>query len=239
VTAPFGLVVTCEHGGARVPRRYASIFRDHREVLRSHRGWDPGALLVARSLARALGAPNVASEVSRLLVDLNRSETHPRLFSEWTRPLHELDREAVLDVHYRPHRRAVRAAIEKVAATKRAVIHLAIHSFTPELDTTRRTMDVGLLYDPSRALERRLCVQWKAAVERLDPQSSVRRNAPYRGVSDGLTRALRREWPSDRYAGVELELNQESVRRWRQRRDLTQVLLGALVDVLRSPSLLA
>ena len=64
-----GLVITCEHGGNRIPSLYRDLFHDYQVLLDSHRGFDPGALVMARALAAAFAAPLVASTVSRLLVD--------------------------------------------------------------------------------------------------------------------------------------------------------------------------
>src|SRR5690606_9080611 len=88
LTAMFdALVLSCEHGGNRVPPRYKDRFKDAEKLLESHRGYDLGALAVARRMAAALGAPLFYSRVSRLVVDLNRSQHHPRLFSEFLRDL--------------------------------------------------------------------------------------------------------------------------------------------------------
>ena len=59
------ILITCEHGGNQVPARWRARFRGAGAVLSSHRGWDPGALGVARTLAKALGAPLVFAETSR------------------------------------------------------------------------------------------------------------------------------------------------------------------------------
>ena len=50
------LLITCEHGGNRIPARYRPLFRRHRAALESHRGYDPGALAVARDIAAAFDA---------------------------------------------------------------------------------------------------------------------------------------------------------------------------------------
>ena len=83
---PTPLLITCEHGGNRVPPRYRPLFRGHQDLLSTHRGFDPGALAMARQLAKALRAPLFVSTTSRLLIDLNRSQGHPKLYSEATRP---------------------------------------------------------------------------------------------------------------------------------------------------------
>ena len=44
------LLLTCEHGGNRIPPEYRALFRGATAALASHRGWDPGALALARRL---------------------------------------------------------------------------------------------------------------------------------------------------------------------------------------------
>jgi hypothetical protein len=49
---------------------------------------------------------------------------------------------------------------------------------------------------------------WKARFAEQVPDLRVRRNYPYAGKGDGLTRSLRRRFPPTRYVGIEIELNQ-------------------------------
>lgn len=202
------LLLTCEHGGARVPAAYASLFEGRERLLASHRGHDRGALALARLLARRLEAPSVFATTTRLLVDLNRSLGHPRLLSEFTRPLAPSLRTALLAHHWGPHRAAIDAQLARLAAHGRRVVHIAVHSFTPVLRGHRRGFEIGLLYDPARAPERRFARDWQHALTGAEPRWRVRRNQPYRGTSDGLTSALRRHFPRERYLGIELEVNQ-------------------------------
>jgi predicted N-formylglutamate amidohydrolase len=198
--ADWPVIITCEHGGRRVPRDYQHLFAGKDKLLASHRGWDRGALPLARAFARALGAPLYYSQTTRLLIDLNRSLHHRSLCSP------ELDRETkqrVIDEHYLPYRRRVEAAF----ANAKRVIHLGVHTFTPKLRGQVRQADIGLLYDPSRRRERELCRRWRDAM-RLQ---RVYMNSPYRGIADGLTTAMRRRFPQDRYVGIELEVNQRLI----------------------------
>jgi predicted N-formylglutamate amidohydrolase len=134
--------------------------------------------------------------VTRLLVDLNRSPHHPRVFSEWTRGLAAAERARLLARHHAPHRAAVESDVAEQVRRGRRVVHLAVHSFTPELDGVVRTADLALLYDPARQLATVL------------PRLAVRRNQPYRGASDGLTTWLRRRYPAEAYLGIEIEVSQ-------------------------------
>jgi len=199
-------------------------------LLDSHRGYDPGALLMARTLAQAFGAPLVTSGISRLLIDLNRSIGHPQLFSAATRTLPAPAREEIVAHYYRPYRARAERLVARLVSRGRRVIHIASHSFTPELNGKLRRADVGLLYHPDRHAETELCARWKASLAASGPELRVRRNYPYAGKGDGLTSHLRLRFPQDAYVGIELEINQSIVfaagRRW-------SALRRALIDSLR------
>ena len=173
---------------------------------------------MARELASAFGAPLVASTVSRLLVDLNRSLGHPQCLSTATRGASRTLRAEIVERHYLTYRAEVERLVGRLVSRRRRVIHIASHSFTPELDGRVRGADVGLLYDPGRHAEVDLCARWKAALIAMAPQLRVRRNYPYAGKGDGLTRSLRMQYPPGAYVGIELEVNQGIVlaagRRW-------------------------
>ncbi len=229
-------IITCEHGGNQVPPDYASLFKGHEALLETHRGWDPGALPLAEQLAEALGAPLVASTTTRLLIDLNRSIGHRQLHSDVTRGLPSATRRAIVAQHYRPHRDAVEGEVARQIAAGRRVVHIASHSFTPELNGVVRLADVGWLYDPRRPGEGPFALQWLVALGRLRPDLRLRRNYPYQGKGDGLTALLRQRHGADQYVGIELEVNQRFVSAggapWTAlRADLTQ----SLVDAVGSP----
>lgn len=202
-------LITCEHGGNRIPSPYRELFCGHEHLLRTHRALDFGALRVARELAAALSAPLVVSTVSRLLVDLNRSIGHPRLFSEATRSAGRDVRQKILSQHYLPYRTRVEAAVAQQAARGRRVIHVSCHSFTPELHGEIRNADIGLLYDPARTDEANLCRHWQSLLKEHTPKLKTRLNYPYAGTADGLTTYLRRRFPMENYLGIELEINQK------------------------------
>jgi predicted N-formylglutamate amidohydrolase len=201
-------LVTCEHGGNDVPDAWRDLFRGAAPELASHRGWDAGALELARRLAVDLGAPLQASTTTRLLVDLNRSAHNPSVFSRFSRGLSPEGRTDLLRGVWEPYRRTVDARVSALTATGRPVIHVGVHSFTPVLDGVRRRADVALLYDPARPAERAFAAVWLETVRRIRPTLRVRRNHPYRGASDGLTTWLRRRHGAGSYLGLELEVSQ-------------------------------
>ena len=229
------LLITCEHGGNRVPSRYSPLFRRHRAALESHRGYDPGALAVARDFAAAFDAELLFSTTSRLVVELNRSPRHPRLWSEATRGLGHDERARLMERHYFPYRTAVEKAVREAAADAQGVLHVSCHSFTPRLAGVERRADIGLLYDPGRRGENAFCKAWQRALRSLAPELVVRRNYPYRGYDDGLTTHLRKRFPGACDLGIELEVNQKDPlgdpQRWRaMRRLLVASLKRALTN---------
>ena len=225
--------ITCEHGGNRIPSRYHDFFKGKETLLRTHRGYDAGALRVARELSDALSAPLLVSTISRLLVDLNRSLGHPQLFSEATRPISGELRHEILTRYYLPYRTKAETSIGQMIARGQRVIHVSCHSFAPEMDGKERDADIGLLYDPGRPAEVELCDRWRVALKEYAAALRARRNYPYTGTADGFTVYLRRRFPAASYLGIELEINQkhvhESPAHWRAVRSaITQALFSAL-----------
>lgn len=202
-------LLTCEHGGNRIPACYRGLFAGCEPLLASHRGWDPGALVLARDFASALRAKLFHSTTSRLLVELNRSMGHPQLFSAPVRGLPRRAREELVERFYRPYRDRVEARIAAEASRGELVVHLSCHSFTPVLDGVERNADIGLLFDPRHSLETQVCAAWQQQLRASDASLVVRRNYPYRGTNDGFTTYLRRRFDERNYLGIELEVNQK------------------------------
>lgn len=194
-----------------MPARYAHLFAGHEALLPTHRGWDDGALALARQMADTLKAPLFAATTTRLLIDLNRSIGHKALHSEATRGLPLATRREIAAQYYRPHRDAIESAIAEHIAAGQRVLHVASHSFTPELHGQVRQADVAWLYNASRAGESQFSKQWQAALKQRRPDLKLRRNYPYNGKDDGLTALLRKRHTADEYVGVELEVNQRFV----------------------------
>jgi predicted N-formylglutamate amidohydrolase len=212
---PPALVLSCEHGGNRLPRGFPRADALG-AALGTHRGWDPGALGLARHMASRLGAPLRYSTISRLVVEPNRSAGHAQLLSEWSRALPPPEQRRLVAQYHARHRARVRRAVEGAReGGTRAVVHVGVHTFTPELDGAVREVDIGILLDPASALEARVAQGW---MEALGPGFAptgrplrILLNEPYDGRTDGLTTSLREHFAAlggAPYAGLELEVSQ-------------------------------
>jgi predicted N-formylglutamate amidohydrolase len=67
--SPFVIVV--DHASARIPGALKNLGVSEEELKR-HIAWDIGALEVAKRVSAALGAPLIAQNYSRLVIDCNR-----------------------------------------------------------------------------------------------------------------------------------------------------------------------
>lgn len=203
------LIISCEHAVNAIPKTYAPYFVDAQPLLNTHYGVDFGAMNVAKKLSQALSCPLFLAPTSRLLIEYNRSLHHPRCFSEVTKTLPPLMKKDLIDRYYTPYRNHILTAVKNGIQQQETVLHLSIHSFTPEIHGKKRNNDIGLLYDPKRTQEYKLARLWRAC---LSPYGyRVRMNYPYLGTSDGLVTALRKQFSQTQYIGFEIEINQKHV----------------------------
>lgn len=225
------LILTCEHGGNEIPSEYSPLFKGAEKILNSHRGYDPGALDLFKEL-QEFAAFEKYQTVSRLLVELNRSLHHPQLFSEFTKGISSEDKKKILEEYYFPYRKAGEEKIAEYLKAGENVLHLSIHSFTPQLNGKVRNADVGLLYDPSRTMEKQACRRLKDLLLQEDGALKVRFNYPYLGKADGFTTHLRKRFPEN-YAGIEIEVNQKYVKQDHLDAHLKRSLSEAISEVIK------
>jgi predicted N-formylglutamate amidohydrolase len=200
------LILTCEHGGNAIPEKYKKCFVN-KPVLKTHRAYDLGALDMYQHL-KPLADAAYFSTTSRLLVELNRSLYSKSLFSEFTKGLSKNQTTKILEKHYIPYRTEVEHKIAEFIKSNQQVLHLSIHSFTPNLNGDERIGDIGLLYDSRKKKEREFCKKLKGKFLQQNPNLKVRFNYPYLGKADGFTTFLRKQFPMN-YLGIEIEINQK------------------------------
>ncbi|MBW2962019.1 N-formylglutamate amidohydrolase [Mesonia aestuariivivens] len=201
------LIITCEHGGNKIPPKYESYFKDQQENLASHKGYDWGTSDLFDEV-KHLADFSKKSEVSRLLVELNRSLHHQHLFSEVSKEFSVTIKKEILGDYYFPYRNLI---VEKIAESMKLgekIVHLSLHSFTPILNGKVRNTDLGILYDSSKLQEKEFSKKLKAILQKHLPYFKIRYNYPYLGKADGFTTYLRNKFPKN-YIGVEIEVNQK------------------------------
>lgn len=226
------LIISCEHAVNTVPEQYINHFTPFSELLNTHRGIDIGALEIAQYLKETVPCYLVQSTMTRLLVDCNRSINHPTFFSEITRALPPEAKSDLIDLYYTPYRNQVIDFIKRNTAEGLKVWHISIHSFTPVMNEIIRKTDIGLLYDPRRTEEKAVARHWKKEMAVLSPQLRIRMNYPYKGISDGFTKCLRKQFSANEYLGIQIELNQALTANDQTLNSLKHILSLSLLKII-------
>jgi predicted N-formylglutamate amidohydrolase len=135
-----------------------------------------------------------------------RSPNSTELFSQFSDVLPKPDKENLIETYYKPYRNQIKQAIED---SLKPILHLSIHSFTPVWNNVTRSVDIGILFDPERQSEKMYADFLQGELTNNLPALTTRFNEPYKGTDDGITTWLRNYYSTDKYTGIELEVNQK------------------------------
>lgn len=205
-------VVVCEHASNRVPLRFANLGLDAAELER-HIAWDPGAIGVARELARVLDAPCVSSTVSRLVIDCNRDPAMEDaivavgdgIVVPGNASVSEAERARRAQHVYAPFHAAVEAVLGRARRAGRVFL-IGVHSFTPVFKGIERPWHVGILHDRDESMSAPML-----AALRRDPALVVGENEPY-SPSDRVYHTLDRHAQSVGEPSVMIEIRNDLLR---------------------------
>jgi predicted N-formylglutamate amidohydrolase len=220
------IVLTCEHGGNKVPEHMQHLFSSNKQILHTHKGLDLGALDLFNQL-KPLADFSISSTTSRLLIELNRSLHHKNLFSEFSKTLSTSEKKELINFYYLVYRNKVENSVRNYIKEGNEVLHISVHSFTPILNSIERNCDIGVLYDSSNTNEKEFSRQFRKKVLEQNRHLNVRYNYPYLGKMDGFTTYLRKQFPCN-YVGIEIEINQKYALENKMDTAICEVLYSAL-----------
>lgn len=185
-------LVVCEHASNYFPPAFGTLGLTS-DARQAHIAWDPGALPLARRLARALNAPLLAAGISRLVCDLNRPPDALSAMAERSEAydipgnanLSKTERLSRTETVYLPFHAALheRIALALAAGIRPAIV--TVHSFTRVYFGKSRDVELGIIHDADTAFARAVYAEAKARGG-LD----CRLNEPY-SAADGVTHLLR------------------------------------------------
>jgi predicted N-formylglutamate amidohydrolase len=146
------LLVVVDHASNRVPPDVELGIAP--VLLEKHIAWDIGAAELGRALCHRLRCPGLFGAVSRLVLDLHREADSPALIPaesdghriSGNEALSGAEREARIGRFWRPYH----AELARLVAAHRPDLILAVHSFTPRLETAdgpERPWQIGILYN--------------------------------------------------------------------------------------------
>lgn len=185
------VVLVCEHASNAFPPPWDHGLGLSADQRAAHIAWDPGALGVARGLARELGAVLIHARASRLIYDLNRPPHASGAMPERSE-IHDIPGNAALTADerlarvralYTPFHAALSGLLaERLALGIRPVL-ITVHSFTPIYFGQPRAVEFGVIHDADDRLARAIAAQDTGLVTRL--------NDPY-SAADGVAHMLAR-----------------------------------------------
>ncbi|MDP9087579.1 MAG: N-formylglutamate amidohydrolase [Pseudomonadota bacterium] len=205
-------VIVVDHAGSRIPRALANLGLPLTELQR-HIAWDIGALGVARRVAAALGAPLVAQNYSRLVIDCNRDPKVPSsipLISETSeipgnRNLSPGDVAARRAEVFEPYHGRIAKLLDDRQAAGRRTILVAQHTMTDVYHGVRRGMHAAMLYNRDRRFAGLMLDKL-----RRDPCLVIADNEPY-FVSDETDYTVPHHAEARSLPYVEIEIRQDLV----------------------------
>ena len=221
------VVIVCEHASYYIPKSFNTLGLSKADQT-SHAAWDPGALGVAKHLARKLDATLVASRVSRLVYDCNR---HPSARDAMpvrsevievpgNQNLSQSDRDARIHAFYRPFHNALQDVIRQINNP----IIVTVHSFTPVYHGHLRSVEIGILHDTDARLANAML-----QVAQEHTAANVQRNEPY-GPEHGVTHTLKEHAINDRYLNVMLEIRNDLIETATQQNNMANIIATWLTD---------
>lgn len=199
------ILLLCDHASNRVPD-WVDLGIDH-ALLDRHIAVDIGSAPLTRALAASLGAPAILATVSRLVIDCNREPHHGGLV-----PSRSDGHTIFGNVDADPAERIARvfdpyhAAIDRQIAAQRPTMIVAVHSFTPHLETAageQRPWSIGILSNRDRRAA-------DIVIARLAAQGfDVGDNEPYSGQV--LNATLNRHAEARGIASLSLEIRNDQI----------------------------
>jgi predicted N-formylglutamate amidohydrolase len=205
-------VVICDHASNRIPDELDALGLSD-ELIGLHIAWDPGALPVARRLARRLDAPLCWPDISRLVIDCNRAPDAADLVLATSegrevpgnRALTPAEKGRRLSAVHAPYHDSIGECIAQRKAAGLPTALVAIHSFTPVYLGRARPWQVGVLFGEDRRLADLIIRRLKA-----DPSLTVGINEPY-SPDDGVYYTLRRHAAAGALPSVMIEIRSDEI----------------------------
>ncbi|NVK35224.1 MAG: N-formylglutamate amidohydrolase [Rhodobacteraceae bacterium] len=232
-SSPFVLV--CDHASNFIPDTLGDLGLSEADR-KAHIAWDPGALGVSLVLSKLLDAPLVYSNVSRLVIDCNRSvDAHDLVppCSELTdvpgnQNLTDAQRAERIALSHTPFHSAIDQVIsERIAADKQTAV-VSIHSYTPVYKGVQRPWEIGLIYGEDDALA-------TPSLEALASSTnySVGDNEPY-APSDGVYYTLNRHGTERGLKSLMIEIRNDEITTAEQEAAWAELLSPILTEALKS-----
>lgn len=209
------LLIHVDHGGNDVPRSLAGLGLSQ-ETLNRHVGWDIGAAMVSRHLAKHLNCTAIIARYSRLVIDVNRAlgdpDNIPATSDGFLIPGNAtLGREVMeerVKALYWPYHQAIDWELAHMREGGLQPAILSVHSFTPALMKRNmvkpRPWHCGVMFSRDTRFGDHLIAGLRSV-----PGMSVGVNEPYSGITHGYCAKM--HGLSQSLPHVQIEIRQDLI----------------------------
>lgn len=149
------LILICDHASRYIPDEYDNLGIEDSSLLYRHVAWDIGIRDVTSRLTDRLNVTAVYTEFSRLLVDANRypdnNSSMPEISDGIEVPanhnLSDKERQHRIDTYFMPYHQRITSLLDAKIAVGITPVLIAMHSFTPVMQSYERPWHIGVLWD--------------------------------------------------------------------------------------------
>lgn len=148
------IVLSAEHAGKRIPKKYGTLGTTWREIRKSPDYCDVGIDELSRAIAKELKARCIVPKISRMILNLNKPPEHARLINPLifgvTVPdnicISKTERKYRITQFYRPYHTRLEKEIGISKKKHKRTFYISIHSFFHKTPKITRALDIGILY---------------------------------------------------------------------------------------------
>lgn len=194
----YALLVTCEHATCTVPGAQRSVFEGREDELHSEAGWEPGALNLAQAISIAFRTPIIHGEITRLILDLEATESE--MWGKYAESISPPTRDRMAERLRNGYRNHIRQRIHEDLHRHDAVVHLLVHVM--QSAPGRIAMRV-----PDQAINtHQIATRWATAIHAPMLQPIV----IHGGFPGDLVAETMRHFDPERYLPIRLEVDSSS-----------------------------
>lgn len=234
------IIIVCDHASNAMPKSVKNLGLDAK-TRKMHIAWDPGTADIGKYLARVLKAPLQLANYSRLVVDLNRGESHEdcmrdmsdHVFIPGNSGMSVAEKKARLDALYWPYHGEITRQLDGVLKRGQVPLLVSIHSFTPEMDGKHRPWHIGVMWNQQDKLAKQLVKNLK----RDNPALVIGENKPYslKGAAGGKN-TIARHAEGRGLPYIIVEFRQDLVSGKRDAEQWAELFLRSLQPLLDDPA---
>jgi predicted N-formylglutamate amidohydrolase len=233
------VLIVGDHAGEAIPHRLGSLGLSDEDRAR-HIAVDIGSRDIGMHLSDTLGAPAIFANYSRLVVDLNRGTGNPTQIAEMSDHTQVLGNKNLPESHkaqrlseiFLPYHHAVRQVTNDFLQQERVPLLIFVHSFTPEMDNSKRPWHIGVLWNRNDDLSQRYTHQ----LRKDNPELLIGENQPYSLVNPLSGNTIERHAEARGLPHLVLEFRQDLVDTPEKARKMAEIALKSLIPLLDEPS---